>query len=307
MRRFGKTAVGVALAAISVTAFAATFVVGSALTRTYRVSPEVLACVRFVVACAVLLPVACATRDGRRRLFAATRRDWFVLAVLGPIGSSFMAWCIFKGCSLVSTANASMADALTPLLMFAFAAVSARRIHAVQVVGMLFGFLGALFVIGIVNADGVALSAYSRGDVYVLLAAIAWAVYSVYGRATIARLGSGVYTCWTMLFGALAFVPVLVCGMFTWPSTLRAWGLLAVLGLGCTLLPFWAWNAAQKYLPVSTLGVSAYFTPVVAVALAGIFLGERATLLQWMGTLFVCASALVEFKTPPLTREAGEW
>ena len=64
-----------------------------------------------------------------------------------------------------------------------------------------------------------------------------------------------------------------------------------------TLSPFWAWIAAQKYLPISTLGVSAYFTPVVAVVLAGIFLGERATALQWLGALLVCASALVESKS----------
>ena len=86
-------------------------------------------------------------------------------------------------------------------------------------------------------------------------------------------------------------------GDFVWPSTGQAWGLVVVLGLVCTLLPFWTWNAAQKYLPVSTLGVSAYFTPVVAVVLAGIFLGERATALQWFGTALVCASALVESKS----------
>ena len=61
-------------------------------------------------------------------------------------------------------------------------------------------------------------------------------------------------------------------------------------------MPFWTWNAAQKYLPVSLLGVTAYFTPVVAVALAAVFLGENATALQWIGTLFIIVSAVVETK-----------
>lgn len=296
MHAFGKTAWGVFLAAVSVTAFASTFVVGSALTKGHGVSAEVLAVMRFVIACAVMFVVEGATREKRRRLVGLTPREWLLCATLGPIGTSIMAWCVFKGCSLVSTANASMADALAPLLMFALAAFAARMVNWVQVLGALFGFLGALFVIGIVNADGVALSAYSIGDVYVFFAAATWAAYSVYGRKTINRIGSGPYTCWTMFFGAVFLALVLPFGSFAGPSTPKAWGLLLVLGTVCTLLPFWTWNAAQKYLPVSTLGVSAYFTPVVAVLLAFAFLGEHVTLLQGLGTFLVCASALVEFK-----------
>ena len=208
-----------------------------------------------------------------------------------------MAWCVFMGCARVSAANASMADALAPLLIFALAALHARRVTVLQALGVLFGFAGALFVIGVVNRNGLALSAYSTGDLYVFFAAATWAFYSVYGRANINRLGAGPYTTWTMLFGALAIGLVLPFGDFAWPTTLHAWGLVVTLGLACTLTPFWTWNAAQNYLPISTLGVSAYFTPVVAVALAAVFLGEHATAFQWFGAVLVCASALVESRS----------
>jgi len=45
---------------------------------------------------------------------------------------------------------------------------------------------------------------------------------------------------------------------------------------------------------MSVLGVSAYFTPVVAAALALVFLDEKATLLQWLGTLLIVLAAVVE-------------
>ncbi|MGN0845898.1 MAG: DMT family transporter [Kiritimatiellia bacterium] len=299
--------VGVLLAAISVTAFAATFVVGAELTKDCGLSPAVLSLLRFVVAGGVMFAWEARSADGRQRLFRApTRRDWCLFAVLGPIGTSIMAWCVFMGCARVSATNASMADALSPLLIFVLAALHARRVTAVQTLGVLCGFVGALFVIGVVNGDGLALAAYSVGDLYVFFAAATWAFYSVYGRANIKRLGAGPYTTWTMLIGAAVIgVAMLVCrfaspdalGAFVWPTTPRAWGLVAVLGIVCTLTPFWTWNAAQKYLPVSTLGISAYFTPVVAVLLAGVFLGEHATALQWFGIALICASALVEVKS----------
>lgn len=290
--------VGVLLAAVSVATFAATFVVGAALTRVDGVSPEVLSFLRFAIAGGAMLAWEARSTAGRRRLFVEpTRRDWLLFAALGPVGTSVMAWCVFMGCARVSTANASMADALAPLLIFALAALHARRVTVLQTLGVLFGFVGALLVIGVVDRNGLALSAYSAGDLYVFLAAATWAFYSVYGRANINRLGAGPYTTWTMLFGALAIGLVLPFGTFAWPATLHAWALVATLGVVCTLLPFWTWNAAQNYLPISALGVSAYFTPVFAVALAAVFLGERATALQWLGIAFVSASALVECRS----------
>ena len=293
-----RKVVGGVLVTVSVAAFATTFVVGAALTRVDGISPEVLAFLRFVVAGGAMLAWEARAETGRRRLFTKrTRRDWLLFATLGPVGTSVMAWCVFRGCARVSTANASMADALAPLLIFALAAFHTRRVTALQALGVLFGFAGALLVIGVVNRDGLALSAYSTGDVYIFFAAATWAVYSVYGRANITRLGAGPYTAWTMLFGAAAIGLVLPFGTFTWPTTLHAWALVATLGVVCTLLPFWTWNAAQRYLPLSTLGVSAYFTPVFAVALAAVFLGERATALQWLGIALVSASALVECRS----------
>ena len=289
-----RTLLGLLLAALSVVGFASTFVVGAALTKDCGVSPEVLAFLRFTVAGLAMFAVGCLTHRGRARLFAPTAADWCRFAWLGPIGTCIMAWCVFMGCARVSAANASMADALTPLMIFAVAAFKSRRIEPREVFGLVCGLVGALLVIQIVSADGLALEAYSLGDVFVLLAAATWGVYTVYGREQIQRLGSFTFTTWTMLIGAAVIGVFMPFGDFAWPTTVSAWSLVTVLGFFSTLLAFWTWNAAQKYLPMSVLGVSAYFTPVAAVALALVFLGEQATLLQWIGTVFIVLSASVE-------------
>lgn len=290
---------GFVLAAVAVTGFASTFVAGSALTKECGVSPSVLAFLRFLAAGAVLLAFEGASASGRRALCAAKRADWPKLAVLGTIGTSVMAWCVFAGCARVGTANASMADALAPLMISAAAAIQARRLEFRLVFGLLCGFLGALLVIQVVTFRGVRLEAYSAGDVYVLFAALTWAVYTVWGRSYAVRMGASAFSVWTMLSGAAAIGLVLPFAPVVWPQTLKAWGLVGVLAVFSTLAPYWAWNAAQKHLPVTVLGVSAYFTPVAAVALAALFRDERATLLQWIGTGFICVSAVVE------TRRAG--
>ncbi len=285
---------GLVLAALSVAGFASTFIVGAALTKECGVSPEVLSFLRFAIAGTVMLLVGASTAAGRRRLFAPCRGDWIRMCWLGPVGTCVMAWCVFMGCARVSAANASMADALTPLMIFTVAALKARRVEGRELIGLACGFVGALLVVQIVHAGGIALEAYTMGDVYVLLAAATWGVYTVYGRDPIRRLGSSVFTTWTMLLGMVVVGIALPFTSSVWPSTVNGWLLVVVLGVVSTLLPFWTWNAAQKFLPMSVLGISAYFTPVVAVALAIVFLQESATALQWLGTLFIVASAMVE-------------
>ena len=285
---------GFVLAALSVTGFAATFVFGGALTKGEGVSPEVLSFLRFAIAGGAMLAVGAATPHGRRQLLSPTRRDWLSMLWLAPVGTAIMAWCVFMGCARVSTANASMADALTPLMIFVTDAFFRRRVDGRGLVGLFCGLVGALLVIQVVHAGGLALEAYSVGDVFVLLSAAVWGLYTVCGRELNIRLGSSVFTAWTMTLGAAMMGVVCLLGGFAWPKTVHAWLLTLGLGLVSTLLPFWTWNAAQKFLPISTLAMTAYFTPIIAVALGVVFLGEGVTPLQWVGTAFVVASALVE-------------
>ena len=286
--------IGLLLAALSALGFASTFVIGSALTRECGVSPAVLSFLRFAIAGLAMVLVACATRHGRDRMAAISRGEALTIAWLGPVGTSVMAWCVFMGCAHVSSVNASMADALAPLLIFAFAAIRTRRIAGVDLACLVCGFVGALLVMQIVDGRGLALRSFSAGDLYVLGGAVTWAVYTVGGTKLIFRHGSFVFTVWTMLAGTVAIGLVLPFGDFAWPTTPKAWLLVAALSFASTLLPFWTWNAAQKFLPMSVLGVTAYFIPVVTLALAFLFRNEPSTALQLVGTILVVASAAVE-------------
>ena len=289
-----KILFGLFLSALSVTGFAATFVFGGALTKACGVSPAVLAFLRFAIAGGTMLAVGAAKAKGRMRLMSPTRGDWLEMAWLAPVGTCVMAWCVFMGCARVSTANASMADALTPLMIYLANALVCRRVDMKGLFGLASGFVGALLVIRIVNGDGLALNAYSTGDVYILLSAATWGAYTVFGKRLIRKLGSSVFTTWTMLLGAGLVGLVLPFGDFAWPSTPKAWALVVGLGLVSTLMPFWTWNAAHRYLRTSTLAMTAYFTPVIAMGMGVALLGERVSGLQWLGTAFIVVSAVIE-------------
>ena len=110
---------GALLAALSVVGFASTFVCGGELTKDMGISPIVLVFLRFAIAGGAMLATGLASSRTRPALFALKPREWKRLLWLGPIGTTIMAWCVFEGCARVPVANASMADALSPLGIFA--------------------------------------------------------------------------------------------------------------------------------------------------------------------------------------------
>lgn len=292
---------GALLATLSVIGFASTFVAGSELAGDMAVSPSVLALLRFTIAGGAMLAAGLVSPQTRRQLLSVPRGEWTRLLWLGPVGTALMAWCVFKGCALVSVANASMADALTPLGIFAISAVITRKATPLQLLGLVLGFVGALYTIQVLDGCRLRLSAYGLGDVFILISATVWGAYTVFGRDDIARIGSYAFSTWTMLIGAAMLLVAIAVGgaafgwdSIVWPHGARAWGLVLFLGLFCTLLPFSTWNAAQKDLPLSVLGMTAYFTPVVAVMLDWLARGRMVTSWQWLGTLLICASAVVE-------------
>ena len=148
---------GLVLAALSVTGFAATFIFGGALTKGCGVSPEMLSFLRFAIAGTTMLTVGSVTAHGRQKLGSPSRRDWLSMLWLAPVGTAIMAWCVFMGCARVSTANASMADALTPLMIFVADALVRRHVDGRGLIGLFCGLVGALLVIQIVHSGGLAL------------------------------------------------------------------------------------------------------------------------------------------------------
>ncbi len=166
--------IGFLCAFMSVLGFAATFVSAGVLTKNHAVSPLVLAMLRFLIAGGSMLIVGMTIPSVRKSLLNVSKRDWLKILWIGPIGTAIMAWTVFEGCQRVCTANASMADAITPLGIFIISTIRTKHVSLLEFTGLIFGFAGALFVIQVLGPGGLNLSAYTLGDLYILISAIVW-------------------------------------------------------------------------------------------------------------------------------------
>ena len=285
---------GIGWALVSVFFWGTMFPVGRFLVAGGRVDPAVLGLLRFAIGGAVLFGAGMLTC--RERMFQLRRDDWLRLPFQGLVGAALMALFLFVAQREVPVINASMLEAIVPLQIFVIGLCCGRRGSPLQFTGLMTGFIGCLLVLRILSADGIALKSLKFGDLLIFLSGLCWAVYTVWGREASNRLGGWVFSSWTVLWGA-AWLGVYLCfqpGPLRWPSGWISWGWVIYFAIGPTALAFYGWNRAQHYISLALLGLNEYFVPMLAAAFGFLFLGERITPLQLLGSVVIVGAVLIE-------------
>ena len=145
---------------------------------------------------------------------------------------------------------------LTPIWSALLAAVFLREgFGPRKMLGLFLGAAGAVVVIsrGEFSSQVLALPA-TRGDLLILVSTVTWAIYTVLGRPTLQRLGSGRATTGAMFAGWTMLIPFVVSGA-GWKeyqhlssATLTA---IIFLGVGCSGLGYLFWYAALERIDAS--------------------------------------------------------
>ncbi len=271
------------------------YVLGKLLVGSAGVTPSSLSFWRFLIAGAAMFLVGC-RQYGFRKMFALSRRDWFEIAGQGLAGMCAVGLLMFWSEKLTSAINASMLDALIPVAILLGGALAGEKLRAGQIVGIALSLGGCLLVIRVIGPQGIRLTRLEFSDLLIVAAAAAWALYVLWGRGTLKRVASPVYTAWAMLFGMTG---TLLYALFdhrllTMPETPEALGLMAILIAGPTLGAFWTWNIATRSVPLPLLNITQYLIPVAAILFAHWLLREPLNGWQGAGMVLILSGVLLD-------------
>jgi drug/metabolite transporter (DMT)-like permease len=170
-----------------------------------------------------------------------------------------------------------------------------------QVGGALISLLGAYVLITRGNITGLLAQGLNPGDLWMVLAVIVWAAYSLLLRRRPADLPSAVALS-TSVVAALALMLPLMMFATSTPST--ALGSISVLlsigyiALFASAIGFLLWSRGLSELGPIRAGQFVHLMPIFGAALAFPLLGEVPTLAQITGaTLVLVGIAFVERRT----------
>ncbi len=227
----------------------------------------------------------------RGRVSWPEKEDWPRLVVLGVLGNMVYQGFFIFGMNATFAGNASILLATTPVWTLAF---STLRGHENPGALVWFGILATLSGMSlVVLGGGIAIGIQSstlKGDLLMIGAAITWSAYSVGSRGMIQKYGSLPVTAWTLWVGSLGLVilglPSLLQTPFEQVSPF-AWfgvGYAGILAIG---LAYVLWYRGVQRIGNSRTAAYVNLTPVVALAVAWLWLGEIPQPLQLLGAVVV--------------------
>jgi drug/metabolite transporter (DMT)-like permease len=212
---------------------------------------------------------------------------------LGLIGIALYNVLCMYGLRLTTAAHAALFISLSPLFGALIRYASDRERPGIRTAaGFLIAFAGALLIITSgTEHTGVPAEAPRRiGDLLMLGASFAWALYTVTAGPVLAKYPPGTVTAWSMVAGSAMLLPpaLIEAGGQDWSAVSPAsWAALIFASVFGGGIAYSLWYGGVKRIGATRTIIYHYLMPFVAVLFAAIALGEIITGLQLAGGGFI--------------------
>jgi drug/metabolite transporter (DMT)-like permease len=253
--------------------------------------PLELSAVRFVIAALVLALIAIATRP---RIGTTGLLPVFLSGILGyGLYNAF----VFVGLTMAPASDGALIVPTTiPVLTAVGASFVGERLTASKLAGFALASVGAALVILAEQSGGALSETRVRGDLLMLIGAGCWAAYTVLGTITLRDRSPLAVVALAAPAGALALLPLgaLERGYRDVPSwSLGTWLDVLYLALIASVASFVLFYWIVTRVGAGIASLSSYFVPVLTLAMAVVFLGDRPQPLQLLGGLVILVGVRV--------------
>ncbi|MGH7391459.1 MAG: DMT family transporter [Candidatus Rokuibacteriota bacterium] len=285
---------GLILIALAAVSWGTTGSVTTVLVSTAHVDPLLIGAARVVVAAALLLggagvvarPLTVARADRARCVAAGVCMAVFQVAY-------------FTAVTLAGIAVAALvAICSAPLMIAGLAALLlGERVTGRVAVALVLGVAGtAVLVAGPI--EGPPPARFAAGVLLALAAGLAYALYAVVTKASLARSAPLPLTAVTFAVAAAFLLPALAWTERPLTQVALGWPWLLYLGAVTTAGAYALYTAGLRTVPASVAGIVTLLEPLTATLLAVLLFGERLGLIGAIGAALLL-SAVALLSRPP--------
>jgi drug/metabolite transporter (DMT)-like permease len=256
------------------------------------VDTETLLALRMALSVPIYAAIGAAAVARAGRPAALDGRTLLAIGAVGALGYWFASYMDFLGLVYVSAPFERLILFTYPLFTVLLGAAFFRqpfRTSALAAAGVSYLGLALVFV---KDVDVAGLEATRTGALLVLASALAFALYQLFAKGLIGRIGPKLFTCLAMsAAGAVAIAQFLVVRDLSILASLtpRAWAICALLATVGTVAPSFLLSAALHRISAQANAAIGTVSPIATLALAAVLLDERVTPVDVAGALLVVA------------------
>jgi drug/metabolite transporter (DMT)-like permease len=226
---------------------------------------------------------------------ALTRRDYFWLVLMGLVGYYLSSLFDFLGLQYITAGLERLILFVYPTLVVLLSALFlGKAIRRNQFLALGLTYAGVLLVlVGDVHLESRA--NMIKGGLLVFTSAVTYAAYLMGSGQLIPKFGTVRFTSYAMTLAALGvFAHYLVAGeqsllALPWP----VYGYSLLMAMVATVAPAYLLSAGIQRVGAGNASIIASIGPISTILLAYIFLDERVSLVQLLGTGIVLAGILL--------------
>ena len=249
--------------------------------------PLEISAMRFIIAAVVLAAIAIATKTDMGR---GSLRPVALAGVFGYFAYNAL---VFVGLTMAPASDGALIVPTTiPVLTALAASFVGERLTATKLAGFALASIGAALVILAGQTGNEVSSRRLVGDLLMLLGACCWAVYTVLGTIALRTRSPLAIVTIAAPVGAALLIPL---GFFEkgyadvvgWSTAV--WLNVLYLALAGSVASFIVFYWVVRRVGAGVAAMTSYLVPVLTLAMAVVFLGDRPQPLQLVGGVVILA------------------
>jgi drug/metabolite transporter (DMT)-like permease len=228
----------------------------------------------------------------------ALGRNWPLFVLYGFAGICLFNTFFYIGLQSTTAIQASLIVSTLPVIVLLLSWIVFRQPMTLrQAAGAAISIPGAMLVILQGRIGDLAEVAFNQGDLWILAAALAWAIQIVMVRYLPKGVGFASFQSVAIASGVLTMLPILLAEHFVFGRALPvdpvSLGFIAYGGAIGGALGFTLWNIATIRIGAQAAGYLGNLYPPFTALLAVTLLGEELLWFHWVGGAMVLAGIVL--------------
>ena len=230
-------------------------------------------------------------------------KEFWKLFFLGSMGCGICGAFPFIAGMSTTMANMGIIYTSSPIFIIILSVIFFNdKINFSRVIGLVLCLIGVLAIISKGNLDLLINFKFTSGDLWMIGAAMGWAIYSIYLLNWKSKFSLMARFTLIAMFGTISLFPFYILEEIfyfntAFNSNFLFWVLFAAISPG--IIAFTLYTRVQKYLGASLTGFTLYIFSIYS-AIYGIILFDEALLnFHYFGAAFVFAGVYLARKITP--------
>lgn len=252
-----------------------------------EISAIALSTGRWWLATIILLPF---TWRHLKKDFTKLVRHWPIITLLSFLGISLFNTLLYHAAHTTTSTNLALIQTTMPAMIVLLASLLYNeRTGILALTGVTLSMLGAILVVTRGDWQVLSSMAFTAGDLWMLLASLVYALYSVLLRKrpdinSLSFLGA------TFIIGSILLLPLLLWDVIQNPLPALnrlITGSFIYVAIFPSILAYLFWNKGVQMIGASMAGFFICLMPIFTAVLAAVFLDERLLWFHIVGLLMI--------------------